>query len=194
MWARAVAPFAEWVAGQLWTRRRPSPETGPATRLTQSRKREAKGITSAPKPKPVARPHSICRTCGKSIVTGRLYCAACAVPVATQHIKEAAQAARDRAHSPESRAKQARTQSRLRKAQVEWSVSSQPRWLTEKFYTEKIQPALASVSNSAIASRLGVSRCSGSRIRSGKLRPHSRHWLALAELVGCKQQLEIGRP
>jgi uncharacterized Zn finger protein (UPF0148 family) len=184
MWARAVAPFAEWVAGQLWTRRRPSPETGPATRLTQSRKREAKGITSAPKPKPVARPHSICRTCGKSIVTGRLYCAACAVPVATQHIKEAAQAARDRAHSPESRVKQARTQSRLRKVEAEWSALSLPEWLTEKFYAEKIQPALASVSNSAIASRLGVSRCSGSRIRSGKLRPHPRHWQALAELMG----------
>ncbi len=184
MWARAVAPFAEWVARQLWTRRRLSPETGPATRLTQSRKREAKGIALAPAPKPVARPHSVCRTCGKSIATGRRYCSACAIPAATEHIKEAANAARGSAQSPESLAKQADTQRLRRKAQAAWSPSGQPEWLTEKVYTESIQPALARLSSSAITSRLGVSRCSASRIRTGKRRPHPRHWQALAELVG----------
>jgi hypothetical protein len=44
-----------------------SNESGPATRLTQSRKREAKGITSAPTPKPVTQPYSVCLVCGKSI-------------------------------------------------------------------------------------------------------------------------------
>ena len=104
--------------------------------------------------------------------------------VATEHITEAARAARVAEHSPEARAKQSDTQRRHRKAAAAWSPSSQPDWLTEKFYLEKIQSALASVSNSAIASRLGVSRCCASRIRSGKGRPHPRHWQALAELVG----------
>jgi uncharacterized Zn finger protein (UPF0148 family) len=185
MWARAVAPLAEWVARQLWSRqRKDSRVTGPATRLTQSRKREAKGGVCAPAIKPVAQPHSVCRTCGKSILTGRRFCAACAVPVATEHIKEAARAARVAAHSPEARAKLADTQRQRRKAQAEWSASSQPQWLTESVYLKTIQPALASVSNSAIASRLGVSRCSASHIRSGKLRPHPRHWQALLRLVG----------
>src|SRR5665811_1463744 len=47
MWARAVAPIAEWVARMFW-----SPvakgNLGPATRLTQRHKREAKGGSSLP--------------------------------------------------------------------------------------------------------------------------------------------------
>jgi CRISPR-associated endonuclease Cas1 len=184
MWARAVAPVAEWVARQLWTRQRKSShEAGPATRLTQSRKREAKGA-NAPALKPLKQPYSVCQTCGKSIVTGRRYCSACAVPAATKHIKEVAQTALGRAQSPESLAKQADAQRQRRKAQAAWSPSSQPEWLTEKVYIERIQPALACLSSSAITSRLGVSRCSASRIRTGKRRAHPRHWQALAGLVG----------
>jgi CRISPR-associated endonuclease Cas1 len=55
MWARAVAPIAEWVARRLWSRRRDSREAGLATRLTHSRKRKAKGIANAREPKPVKR-------------------------------------------------------------------------------------------------------------------------------------------
>jgi hypothetical protein len=39
------------------------------------------------------------------------------------------------------------------------------------------------MSSSAIASRIGVSRWYAGRIREG-YRPHPRHWLALAELIG----------
>jgi len=53
-----------------------------------------------------------------------------------------------------------------------------------RLYLEKIQPALASFSNSTIASRLGVSRCCASRIKAGKHLPQPRHWEALAELLG----------
>ena len=57
MWARAVAPLAEWVARELWTRqRKPSHETVPPTRLTQSRKREAKGKSPGLPIEPVPRP------------------------------------------------------------------------------------------------------------------------------------------
>jgi CRISPR-associated endonuclease Cas1 len=189
MWARAVAPLAEWVARELWSRRRkPSCDT-PPTRLTQSRKREAKGAPSLPPAERAPRPLAVCRACGKDIKPGGRHCAECAVSAATEHIKEAARAARDRAHAPEARAKQADTQRRQRKAHADWSPSSLPQWLTETFYVEKIRPALASVSNSTIASRLAVSRCSASQIRSGKLHPHPRHWQALAQLVGASPQL-----
>ncbi len=188
MWARAVAPVAEWIARQLWQRqRKPSRETAPPTRLTQSRKREAKGITCAPATKAVAQPHSVCRTCGKSIVTGRRFCPACAIPAATEHIKHVAQAARGRAQSLESLAKHAETQRQRRKAQAAWLPSCHPKWLTEDVYRRNIQPALASLSSSTITNGLGVSRWAASRIRSGKLRPHRRHWQALAELVGVSE-------
>jgi hypothetical protein len=57
-----------------------------------------------------------------------------------------------------------------------------------EFYLEKIQPRLAGVSTSAIASWIGVGRWYAGRIRQG-YRPHPRHWQALAELVKFQHQL-----
>ena len=183
MWARAVAPVTEWVARQLWSRQRKSvDETGPATRLTQSRKREAKGQSLLPPSYRAARSQGVCNGCGKEIKSGRAHCARCAGPLQTDRIKAAASAVRVAAHSPEARAKQAESVRRQRKAAADWSPSSQPDWLTQGFYNEKIHPGLASVSNSAIANCIGVSRCAASQIRSGKRRAHPRHWMALAQL------------
>ena len=193
MWARAVAPVAEWVARQLWTRRRKSrDETALATRLTQSRKREAKGVVYVPETKPTIHPHSVCRTCGTSILSGKRFCTACAVPRATENIVKAARAARPATLSVEARAKRADTVSQRRKEQAAWSPSSQPAWLTEDFYVSRIRPALDSVSNSTIASRIGVSRCHASQIRSGKRRAHPRHWQVLAQFL--RISVDASRP
>src|SRR2546421_5819920 len=48
MWARAVAPVAEWVARELWSTPQKRTQSLPPTRLTQTHRREAKGIASAP--------------------------------------------------------------------------------------------------------------------------------------------------
>src|SRR5260370_38266223 len=49
VWGRAVAPIAEWVAQQLWSTTRKKSETDlPPTHLTQTHRREAKGISSTP--------------------------------------------------------------------------------------------------------------------------------------------------
>jgi len=50
-------------------------------------------------------------------------------------------------------------------------------------FSQQIQPPLATISASAIRSQIGVSRWYAGRIREG-YRPHPRHWLALANLVG----------
>jgi hypothetical protein len=65
----------------------------------------------------------------------------------------------------------------------EWKASSQPAWLTPQMFSEKIQPALAQTSATAIAKRIGVSRWYAGPVREG-YRPHPRHWEALATLVG----------
>jgi len=67
-----------------------------------------------------------------------------------------------------------------------WDPSSQPAWLTAEVYAEKIRPLLAAISTSTISSRIGVSRWYAGRIRSGRRRPHPRHWQALAELIGVQ--------
>jgi hypothetical protein len=95
----------------------------------------------------------------------------------------AARIGRVAARSPEARAKHVASRRRHAQACSEWDASTQPAWLTSEVFSQQIQPLLAGVSTSAIRSRIGVSRWYAGRIREG-YRPHPRHWLALAGLVG----------
>ena len=113
MWRRAVAPFAESVARTLWsTIRKPDREAAPATRLTQSRKREAKGGPPIQSAETVGRPQGVCRVCGRSVSPGRRLCASDAIPEATGQILKQGPAARIAAHSAEAEARRAETQRR----------------------------------------------------------------------------------
>jgi hypothetical protein len=96
---------------------------------------------------------------------------------------DAARIGRQTANNPEAQVKRANTQRRNALAQHAWKPSDQPAWLTDKFYCEKVQPLLATISASVIARQISVSRWYAGRIREG-YRPHPRHWQALAELVG----------
>ncbi len=182
MWARAVAPIAEWVARQLWTRRNDSRRIGPATRLTQSRKREVKGGSSLPRPERAVKPQRLCRECGTEIDARYTHCLQCATPAATQRLRQVAHAGRIASHTPEARRKQGNTQRQHRQAESAWSPASQPNWLTEEFFAEQVQPKLAGISTSQIVSRLRVTAGYAGQIRKG-YRPHPRHWEALARLV-----------
>ena len=183
MWAQAVAPLAEWVARQLWSRARKSnSETSPPTRLTQRHKRQVKGVRPVPLAERAPRPQTICRGCGKDIERGRTHCAQCDVSGATERLVEGAKVGRALSHTSEARFKQGKTQQRQRRAQTDWSPSTQPQWLTEDVYAEKIQPKLTVLSNSTIARALGVSRGYAGQIKRG-YRAHPRHWLGLAQLA-----------
>jgi len=184
-WARAIAPIAERLARTLWTTvRRPARPSGPATRLTQRRKREAKGSASIPPPAPAPRPQSICRVCGTYIDAGRSYCASCAVAVSREGLIEAAKLGRVGGHSPQARARQAEKQRRHAAEVKVWNPSDQPDWLTEEVYREKIQPRLAGITVPVMSSALGISQPYAAVIRAGRYLPHPRHWETLARLVG----------
>src|SRR5258705_12969812 len=99
---------------------------------------------------------------------------------------DAALIGRQTANGPEAQAKRATKARKNALAQHSWKPSDQPSWLTEKFYADKIQPLLASLSASAIARLISVSRWYAGRLREG-YRPHPRHWQALAELVGLNR-------
>jgi CRISPR-associated endonuclease Cas1 len=184
-WARAVAPVAEWVARTLWlTKPRPARRLFPATRLTQSHRRVAKGGPSSPSAVTLPRPPAVCRACGAPIKSGQSYCASCAVTVSREGLIEAAKLGRVVGHGPEARAKQAQKQRRHAAELKAWSPSDQPPWLTEKVYREKIQPHLAGVTVPAISSALGISEPYAAEIRAGRRFPHPRHWEMLARLAG----------
>jgi CRISPR-associated endonuclease Cas1 len=184
MWGRAVAPFAEWVTRALWSSSaKLARESAPATRLTQRFKREEKGASPLPPSIKAPRRDNLCRGCGKTIQVGRTNCASCAVGDATKNMLDAGRMGRQTANSPEAQLKRANTQRKNALAQHAWKPSDQPEWLTDAFYSQEVQPILATMSASAIARQISVSRWYAGRIREG-YRPHPRHWEALAELVG----------
>jgi CRISPR-associated endonuclease Cas1 len=181
VWGKLVAPWAEYVAHTLWATTSRAGRAPIPTRLTQQHRREAKG--GLPAPVAIPKPDRICRGCGKTIRAGRSDCGKCAIGGATKRLVEASRIGRVAAHTPEARAKEGKSQRRHFIARSSWAASSQPSWLTYETYCEKIQPQLAEVSSSAIASTIGVSRWYAGKIRRGHC-PHPRHWAALAKLVG----------
>jgi CRISPR-associated endonuclease Cas1 len=184
-WSKLVAPIAEYVAQALWASISRPPSTlvrqRLATRLTQRNKREVKGRDVPPVKVP--KPERVCRGCGKTVQGDSIHCAECDVDIATKRLVKVARAGRVAGHTPEAIAKEAATHRKHAQARTAWNPAKQPTWLTEQVFSEKIQPALAQASASAIAKRIGVSRWYAGRIREG-YRPHPRHWLALAQLVG----------
>jgi hypothetical protein len=85
---------------------------------------------------------------------------------------DAARMGRLTANSLQANAKRANTQRQNALSQHSWTASSQPAWLTHQVYSEKVQPLLARLTSSAIASSIGVSRCYAGNIRKGRYRPH----------------------
>jgi CRISPR-associated endonuclease Cas1 len=189
-WGRAVAPFAEWVARTLSsTIPKPNRQIGPATRLTQRHRREAKAGMSAMPNKPAPRPQAICRICGAPIAHGRSYCASCVTTVSKENLVAVAQSGRVAAQSPEAQARRSTTKRRHDISRRSWQPSSQRAWLNNETYMQKIQPRLAGITYSTIASVLGVSEPYAADIRAGRRRPHPRHWQALAQLVGVSENV-----
>jgi hypothetical protein len=184
-WGRAVAPLAEWVSRTLWsTIPRPTRQRFPATRLTQARKRQAKGGSANLPAERTPRPLRICRTCGASLNRGQNHCASCAIPVSRERFVGVARKGRIASHTREAEARRGETQRIQATARLNWRPSDLPAWLDEKTYREKIQPRLAEIAVPIISSALGVSKPYATDIRAGKRRPHPRHWLTLARLVG----------
>jgi CRISPR-associated endonuclease Cas1 len=181
-WGRAVAPIAEWVASAFWSTIR-NPDSPLATRLTQSVKREARGGRIA-LAVPAPSPQSICQGCGKVIANGSTNCAVCAVPVSRQRMSDVARLGRVASKTPQARARVSATQRRQVGARLGWQSSSQPDWLTQETYADKIRPLLVGASISEIASAIDVSFPYAAAIRAGRRNPHPRHWGVLAELVG----------
>jgi hypothetical protein len=67
-----------------------------------------------------------------------------------------------------------------------WNPADQPVWLTSEYYTSQIQPRLTQWTRARIAEALSLSSIAyAGEIRNGRIVPHPRHWLKLAELVGA---------
>lgn len=184
-WARAIAPVAEWVTRTLWNGiSKPNSRFLPATRLTQGHRREAKGSPLDLIAIPTPRPPVVCRTCGGPIARDSSNCLKCAQTTAKETFLEVAKLGRIATHSPKAEALRGQTQKRQRAAEIAWNPSDKPEWLDSQAYCRRIQPHLSGLPVSAISTALGISSPYATDIRAGKRRPHQRHWVTLARLVG----------
>jgi len=185
-WGRAVAPIAEWVARELWsTVQKRSRLRVPSTRLTQTLRREAKGVVDVPIHTP-PKPPRICLGCGAPIIYGKSFCSSCGVIVARDELMESAKRGRIAAQALEAQARRTETQRRNANAQLAWEKSGQPK-ISEDTYRNEIQPRLTGVKIPVIMSALNVCASYAADIRRGKRRPHARHWGTLAQLTGVLQ-------
>ena len=182
-WGRAVAPFAEWLAQSLWSGRKSlQRDKILPTHLTQRNRTEARGAY-APTTNPIPKPARICRGCGSTLKSGRRDCASCSRAEATKNILEGAKRGRIAAQTPNAQAQRATTRRQQAAAIKAWHPSDLPDWLTEGVYLTKIQPELRNSTVSAIALALGVSLPYATDIRSGRTRPHPRHWQRLGKMT-----------
>jgi hypothetical protein len=185
MWRQAVAPAVEWLARTLWEH---SPKmTGhraPANRLTQSAKRKAHGGEPALPSIRSAVHQNLCRNCGAPILHTGIYCRLCNAEASKELYVKAADLGRKAALSVESQTKRAETQRRNASARRGWIASEHPAWLDQDTYVKLILPGLSGLTVASIASAIEVSLGYADSVRKGKVHPHARHWLKLAELAG----------
>jgi hypothetical protein len=183
-WARAVAPFAEWVAQRLWggARNSAGKDHMLPTPLTRRRRSEGRGNDYVLDTKPAPHPQKICLGCGATTQVGR-HCPKCGRGISRDKLVELAKIGRVAAQTPEVRKKHSVTQRRHEAAKRAWRSSPRPAWPDEAAFRLEIFPKLASVTISAISSSIGVSESYAADIRAGRHRPHPRHWQTLAELV-----------
>ncbi len=184
-WRKFVGPWAEYIARELWGTRskRPPSEHFPPTRLTQQRKREAKGSTFSTPARPAPTPERVCKGCGGRVTAGHEFCQHCAIARSTASLLKGAKIGRVLAHSPKAQRSRVETKRRHDMARQKWLRSGQIT-MTNEVFTAEIQPKLMNLTNAAIGRELKVSLVYAAHIRRGKRRPHPRHWQALAKLVG----------
>jgi len=177
IWGQALGPLAEWVAHTLWsTTSRPSRTKAPATRLTQSRKREAKGTPTSPPVPPPA--NSVDSLRDRS-------------PTVSHEVSLASiKVGKLNRIDPVAQARRAGSQRRQAVALKSWNPTQKPNWLDEQFYRQQLQPRLAVLQVPTIQAALAVSEAYAVRIRAAQCIPHPRHWQILASLVGidCNRQ------
>ena len=180
VWGRLLAPWAEFVASELWRSvksRILKSDRLLASRLTQAHRREVKG-SEVPAVNLPATDH-LCEVCGAKIRRhNSKRCAKCTKPVMSANFT----AGRKAAQNPEHRAKMANTMRAHKQAIAAWNPADLPAWLDRDAYRTRILPALATVTPTQIVSALNVSWPYAKAIQSGRYTPHARHWEKLARL------------
>src|SRR5262249_54310920 len=145
------------------------------TRITHRRRSEGRGNDFEVQLSTAPRQTKICKICGAEGIKHR-YCRACAVEASREKMAQVAVLAHMRPKSKRAKARISKTISDHAVANTWWEQSSKPDWLTEQFYVQQIQPLLRGKKVREIAEAMHVSQPYAAFVRSGRRRPHPRHW------------------
>lgn len=77
-------------------------------------------------------------------------------------------------------------------AEREWDAAGRHSLITGQQLYEQVLPRLAEMPLSKMERATGLSNSACSRIRSGRMTPHPRHWEALARLAARDLLLSLG--
>lgn len=184
-WRKFIAPVAESVARTLRSEVPKHAQYKPLpTRLTQQRRRDARGRVFESEVVKTKKTYGVCRTCGVSISPGRKYCPACHKSFSSENLTRVAKLRRLVPKTPETAAKISASQTRHGAAKANWDPASLPGWLNQETYLAKVAPLLTRLSRTLIMSTLEVGRAYATNIARANVIPHPRHWVKLAELAG----------
>ncbi len=193
--ARAVAPIAEKAAHAI---ARSSPNRIELrTPLTRAKTRAAQSASPSAAQPLTHRPGAIptCRSCGATLFERRRkLCSSCwsvtrkdlAEQRATAGLAALATARAadaDPTHTAEALQKRRNSLIAVKAAEAAWDSKLQRPTITEEELHVVVLPRLKQCTIRELQEATGLSESACSRIRSGKLTPHPRHWLALAELI-----------
>jgi hypothetical protein len=194
--ARAVAPWAEFVAAEI---AKAAGVSRLPTRLTQSNRsagrdpyrkaarqaRTRERVTERSVPR-------ACQECGVVLPNrSRLLCDSCSAVQRVERVQTVGRATlaelrakgkADPARTPKARAKIGATQSRRARERAEWERAHPGEKPDPAVFRTQILPGLARVPVERIARETGLSLAHAWRIRKGERVPHPRFWRTLAAL------------
>ena len=135
-----------------------------------------------------------CRTCGVELSDrARQLCPAC-WPVTRGKLAAARATAgnealaglrargEDPSNTPQAAAKRSASLSRRKREQLAWQPGAEDGWTLER-YLDELLPRLAHLPLSTLQQATGLFLSACSRIRSGTLTPHRRHWQPLRKIA-----------
>lgn len=208
VWAKAVAPYAEWVATQLpkgaivrtAQRNKVPPLPTPLTQGNRSRGRDAHRRQASPVPRKTFGQIAFCPECGKPASDPRdKYCSTSCYEASrdAEHLPAMHRAAasslakmRDRgedpAHGGAAARKRAATKAQHAHARKEWAELGLDEAAERARFVEMVLPVLTGVSVARIASATGLSLRYASQVKKGLRVPHPVHFPRLEGLLPPK--------
>jgi CRISPR-associated endonuclease Cas1 len=187
IWRQEIEPYAEWIANAI---RSTSPGyghlSGPRTRLTRQRWREAVRRERAPSEAtpvpPTKQTPSMENTIHRTAERPAFLDASHTQRKGAAGLNQAAVLA---SLSFDAIARKRESNRKQYVAAAAWNPARHPAWLTRDVYLSQVQTKLIECTQPAIAAAIRVSERYAGKVRDGNCVPHKRHWLKLAELAGC---------